>query len=83
MFPLRIGAAYDFRKRPPPTASNLDNDRVALALYDRAMDEQQHPPAVDETVPDIELPDSDGKPRRLGEFAAGGFCIVVFYRGHW
>ncbi|MFZ0658051.1 MAG: hypothetical protein WAM05_04995 [Candidatus Binataceae bacterium] len=48
------------------------------------MDEQQqHPPALGETVPDIALPDTGGKSRRLGELASGGFCVVVFYRGHW
>jgi peroxiredoxin len=47
------------------------------------MDEQQHPPAMGERVPDIALPDTGGKSRRLGELAAGGLCVVVFYRGHW
>ncbi|MFZ1889430.1 MAG: hypothetical protein WAU33_15490 [Candidatus Binataceae bacterium] len=47
------------------------------------MDEQQHSPSIGDTVADIALSDTDGKSRRLGEFAAGGFCVVVFYRGHW
>ncbi|HUY37625.1 MAG TPA: hypothetical protein VMV13_02285 [Candidatus Binataceae bacterium] len=45
--------------------------------------EEQHPLAIGETVPDIALPDSDGHPRRLSDLAAGGLCVIVFYRGHW
>ncbi|MHB8383260.1 MAG: hypothetical protein ACYDC3_13090 [Candidatus Binataceae bacterium] len=45
--------------------------------------DQQQPPAIGATVPDIELPDSDGHPNRLSAIASAGYCVVVFYRGHW
>lgn len=34
-------------------------------------------------MPDLELPDHQGIPRRLGELADGDPLVVVFYRGWW
>ncbi len=36
-----------------------------------------------EVAPDFALPDSKDTPRRLSELARGGYCLLVFYRGHW
>jgi len=63
-------------------ASRGADDTSVKRRYYRAM-EEQHPLAIGETVPDIALPDSDGHPRRLSDLAAGGLCVIVFYRGHW
>jgi peroxiredoxin len=45
--------------------------------------EERHPLAVGNTAPDFELPTSRGNYRRLSDLLAGGFCLLVFYRGHW
>ena len=34
-------------------------------------------------VPPVVVLDPDGEPFSLAAFAAGGFPVVVFYRGHW
>jgi peroxiredoxin len=36
-----------------------------------------------EIAPDFMLPDSLETPRRLSELASAGYCLIVFYRGHW
>lgn len=35
------------------------------------------------TVPDLELPDSTGSPRRLSELVGGDPTLLHFYRGWW
>ncbi|HVA76413.1 MAG TPA: hypothetical protein VNF27_00885 [Candidatus Binataceae bacterium] len=44
---------------------------------------EPHTPALGELAPDFALADTGGTIRKLGELAAPGFCVVVFYRGHW
>ncbi len=34
-------------------------------------------------VPDLELPDADGNPRRLSELVGGDPTLLHFYRGWW
>jgi peroxiredoxin Q/BCP len=44
---------------------------------------QETLPKVGQRVPDFELPDSTGTPRRLSELVAVGPLVLLFYRGHW
>jgi len=39
--------------------------------------------ALGATIPDLELPDHNGGPRRLSELVAGDPTILHFYRGWW
>jgi peroxiredoxin len=34
-------------------------------------------------LPDLELPDHQGRPVRLSKLAAGFPLVVSFYRGYW
>jgi len=40
-------------------------------------------PAVGEIAPEFSIRDSTGAERTLSQLAAGGLCVLVFYRGHW
>jgi peroxiredoxin len=44
---------------------------------------EQRTPAAGEIAPGFSLAATEGAVRRLDELAAAGFCVVVFYRGHW
>jgi peroxiredoxin len=46
------------------------------------MSTNQAPP-VGERVEDFTLLDSDGVPWTLSSRVASGWCVLVFYRGHW
>jgi peroxiredoxin len=40
-------------------------------------------PAVGDKVADFALPDSSGSTWRLSSHITSGFCLLIFYRGHW
>lgn len=40
-------------------------------------------PAIGDALADLELPDHNGLPRRLGGLVAGDPCVVHFFRGWW
>lgn len=40
-------------------------------------------PRAGDIVPDFELNDSTGTPRRLSELVTAGPRVLIFYRGHW
>ena len=40
-------------------------------------------PAVGDTLPDFELPDTDSTPVRSADLRADGPLVVTFYRGWW
>jgi len=65
-----------------PQSGGCDDDTIATRRYDRVMDENPTP-AVGAIAPAITLEDTDRRVRGLDEIAAAGYCVVVFYRGHW
>ena len=40
-------------------------------------------PSVGDKVADFALPDSNDESWQLSSHTASGFCLLVFYRGHW
>jgi peroxiredoxin len=40
-------------------------------------------PSVGDKVADFTLPDSAGAAWQLSSHTSSGFCLVIFYRGHW
>jgi peroxiredoxin len=40
-------------------------------------------PAIGESAPDFELPDSQGAPHRLSEIVAARPLVLLFFRGPW
>ena len=57
-------------------------NRMANSSSDVAMTRGKLP-VVGEAVPDFELPDSMGVPRRLSALVTPDPLVLLFYRGSW